>query len=45
MRDFKITKEEGEWYYTTVTDSYGNKCKSKTKNLNGFCHNHQPSKD
>ena len=25
MRDFKITKNEGEWYYTIVTDSYGNK--------------------
>ena len=28
MRDFKITKEEGEWYYTIVTDSYGNKYQS-----------------
>jgi len=25
MRDFKITKNKGEWYYTTVTDSHGNK--------------------
>ena len=25
MRDFKITKNKGEWYYTIVTDSYGNK--------------------
>jgi len=25
MRDFKITRKEGEWYYTVVTDSYGNK--------------------
>ena len=24
-RDFKITKNKGEWYYTIVTDSYGNK--------------------
>jgi hypothetical protein len=24
-RDFKITKNKGEWYYTVVTDSYGNK--------------------
>ena len=23
-RDFKITKKEGEWYNTEVTDSYGN---------------------
>ena len=23
MRDFKITKNKGEWYYTVVTDSYG----------------------
>ena len=23
MRDFKITKKEGEWYNTIVTDSYG----------------------
>ena len=22
-RDFKITRKEGEWYYTVVTDSYG----------------------
>ena len=25
MRDFKITKNKGEWYYAVVTDSYGNK--------------------
>ena len=25
MRDFKITRNKGEWYYTTVTDSHGNK--------------------
>ena len=25
MRDFKITRKEGEWYITQVTDSYGNK--------------------
>ena len=25
MRDFKITRNEGEWYNTEVTDSYGNK--------------------
>ena len=25
MRDFKITRNEGEWYYTVVTDSYGKK--------------------
>ena len=25
MRDFKITRKEGEWYNTEVTDSYGNK--------------------
>ena len=24
MRDFKITRKEGEWYNTQVTDSYGN---------------------
>jgi len=23
MRDFKITKKDGEWYNTIVTDSYG----------------------
>jgi len=22
-RDFQITKNEGEWYYTVVTDSHG----------------------
>jgi hypothetical protein len=25
MRDFKITRNEGEWYNAKVTDSYGNK--------------------
>ena len=25
MRDYKITRKEGEWYNTIVTDSYGNK--------------------
>ena len=25
MRDYKITRKEGEWYNTQVTDSYGNK--------------------
>ena len=25
MRDFSITRNKGEWYYTKVTDSYGNK--------------------
>ena len=25
MRDFSITRNKGEWYYTVVTDSYGNK--------------------
>ena len=24
MRDFKITRNKGEWYDTQVTDSYGN---------------------
>jgi len=24
MRDFKITRKEGEWYNVQVTDSYGN---------------------
>ena len=24
MRDFTITRKEGEWYNTEVTDSYGN---------------------
>ena len=24
MRDYKITRKEGEWYDTRVTDSYGN---------------------
>ena len=24
MRDFSITKKEGEWYNTRVVDSYGN---------------------
>ena len=25
MRDFKITKNKGEWYHAKVTDSYDNK--------------------
>ena len=25
MRDFKITRKEGEWYHAKVTDSYGKK--------------------
>ena len=25
MKDFKITRKEGEWYNVEVTDSYGNK--------------------
>jgi hypothetical protein len=25
MRDYSITKKEGEWYDTQVTDSYGKK--------------------
>ena len=25
MRDYKITRNEGEWYHAKVTDSYGNK--------------------
>ena len=24
MRDFKITKNKGEWYHAKITDSYGN---------------------
>ena len=28
MRDFKITRNEGEWYQVKVTDSYGNKYNS-----------------
>jgi hypothetical protein len=25
MRNYSITRNEGEWYHTKVTDSYGNK--------------------
>ena len=28
MRDFKISRREGEWYNTVVTDSYGNEYQS-----------------
>ena len=28
MRDFKISRKEGEWYNTEVTDSYGNEYQS-----------------
>jgi hypothetical protein len=24
MRDYRITRNEGEWYHAKVTDSYGN---------------------
>ena len=37
MRDFKITRNKGEWYYTVVTDSYGNKYD------NHFEHAHEAS--
>ena len=36
-RDFKITRKEGEWYNTQVTDSYGKKYK------NWFEHAHECS--
>ena len=35
MRDFKITRKEGEWYCAIVTDSYG------TKYNNYFEHAHE----
>ena len=25
MKDFSITRKQGEWYHAKVTDSYGNK--------------------
>ena len=28
MRDFSITRKEGEWYYAKVTDSYGREYKN-----------------
>ena len=28
MRDFKISRKEGEWYNVEVTDSYGNEYQS-----------------
>jgi len=28
MRDFSITKNKGEWYYSKETDSYGRKYKN-----------------
>ena len=28
MRDYKITRNKGEWYDTKVTDSYGNEYKN-----------------
>ena len=28
MRDFKISRKEGEWYNAEVTDSYGNEYQS-----------------
>ena len=31
MRDFKITRKEGEWYNTRVVDSYGNKSQNYFK--------------
>ncbi len=35
MRDFKITRNEGEWYKVNVTDSYGKKY------MNFFEHAHE----
>ena len=35
MRDFKITRNKGEWYCVIVTDSYG------TKYNNWFEHAHE----
>ena len=35
MRDFKITRKEGEWYCVVVTDSHG------TKYNNWFEHAHE----
>ena len=32
MRDYKITRKEGEWYNTQVTDSYGNKYQNYFEN-------------
>ena len=38
MRDYKITRNEGEWYHAIVTDSYGNKYD------NYFEHAHEANK-
>ena len=38
MRDFSITKKEGEWDHANVTDSYGNKYD------NYFEHAHEANK-
>ena len=32
MRDFSITRKEGEWYNTKVTDSYGNEYQNYFEN-------------
>ena len=37
-RNFKISKKEGEWYNTEVTDSYGNEY------YNWFEHAHEANK-
>ena len=37
MRDYKITRNEGEWYHAIVTDSYGNKYEcNRTNNSSNF---------
>ena len=34
MRDYKITRNEGEWYNVEVTDSYGNKYQNYFEHAN-----------
>ena len=31
MRDYKITRNKGEWYHAKVTDSYGNEYELQDK--------------
>ena len=34
MRDYKITRNEGEWYNVIVTDSYGNEYQNYFEHAN-----------
>ena len=36
MRDYRITRNEGEWYHAKATDSYGNEYQNYFENYWDF---------